>query len=129
MVGCTSVPVTIKHKPRFQIGDCVHMSAMTITAAGEWDSSGHLLEELKIVDIIYTEQMNKYMADNLHATHFYKVQILSSWKKQSPEYEKLLETARFVIPMQDLDGYRYATVFWELPENATLGCNSYSEKQ
>lgn len=131
LAGCTTaqIPVEIKHKPRFQIGDCVNMSAMTMTAAGEWNSTGHILDSFKIVDIVYTEQMNKYMAENLHATHFYKVEIVAGWKKQSPEYEEVLRETRFVIPMQDLDGFRYATVFWELPENATLGCNDYSEKK
>lgn len=108
LVGCA-------HKPKYSAGDCVAMDAMTITFDGGWDSSGYRLSDFKILEIIKTEKMNKYMAKHIHAKMYYKIKVLEDPR---PEGD-------YVIPVEDLDNFRYAHRYWR-PEGYNHDkCNSY----
>ena len=111
------------NNPKYKIGDCIRMSAMTIDENGEWDSSGHELGAFKIVGIVHTEKMNKYIAKRMHATDYYKIQMVSDFGEEKPYFKN----DRFVIPIQDLDNFRYASLWWELPENVKYSCNPYEK--
>lgn len=117
-----------QHTPRFRAGDCVDLGAMTITEKGEWDSSGYTFGEMQIIEVIHTTKMDTYMAERLHARNFYKIRISPPYKSSEEQY-KYLKTSTFVIPVEDLDHWRYADKFWELPENNTRNCNSYSTEK
>lgn len=121
MIGCTSIPKKATSVPKYKVGDCVGMTAMSITEKGEWDSSGYRLGEFKILEIIKTEKMNTYMATRLHANEFYKIQMIEN------KYSKDTRNT-YVIPVTDLDSYRYASVFW-YPEIVRDGktCNAYPQ--
>lgn len=108
-------------KPKYRVGDCVNISVMTITKSGEWNSSGYYFGRIKILDIIKTDKMNKYMAERLHAFEFYKIKVL----EEGNEYAKKTE---FVIPIKDLDGLRYSDVGWQSPEYNVDKCNDYSNE-
>ncbi len=107
---------------KYRKGDCVSMEAMRITDEGGWDSSGWNLASFQIIDIIETDKMNTYMADHLHGKRYYKIQMreLEKYKKN----EKL----NFVIPMEDLDKFRYSGISWPLDTaNDKYKCNRYRE--
>lgn len=112
LVGCSSAP-------KFRAGDCIDITAMTITDKGEWNSSGFGLGYIQVVDVIETDKINRYMAKPLHARVYYKIRILDFFDEKIKDIDK----NRYVIPVSDLDGFRYAGKFWELPENNRYNCN------
>lgn len=124
LTGCISVKIKDARSAQYKVGDCIDMHAMTITDKGEWDSSGHQLGAFKILEIIHTDKMNTYMAERFHAHDFYKIKILPGFGEDKAYYKN----TTFVIPIEDLDSYRYAGVFWQLPDQNTYHCNEYPQE-
>lgn len=111
LIGCA-------HTPKYKINDCVHIMAMIVDKNGEWHSSGKALGEFKILDIVKSTKQNKWMADRLHSNHLYILKDLD-WDTTTRIKDNL------ILPVEDLDKFRYASVFWETPLNNTLNCNTY----
>lgn len=109
---------------KYRAGDCIDMTFMHMTKDGGWDSSGYLAAQFKILEVVSTEKMNTYMAERLHAKTFYKIQILDL----TSDVAKYHKGKTYVIPVQDLDAFRYASVFW-FHEGTRDGvtCNSYDK--
>lgn len=112
LCGCSTAP-------KYRKGDCVSMEAMYMSDSMEWNSTGHELGMFKVVDVVETDKMNRFMADRLHANKYYKIKFfnknLDGWTKDT-----------YAVPVEDLDSFRYASVFWY--PNITSNkddCNSY----
>jgi hypothetical protein len=120
MAGCATAPKA--YVPKHRSGDCVGMTAMTMTKDGGWDSTGYDIVNFQIVDVVTTDKMNIYMAKRLHAKVYYKISIIED------KYEKFGNKGLYVIPAEDVDNFRYASVMW-YPEGTRNGvtCNSYSK--
>jgi hypothetical protein len=103
---------------KYNIGDCVDMTVMHVDDEMNWDSSGHELGEFKIVGRKYTNRVNRYMNSRLHSNHFYLIKLIN-------HDTRTVGKETYVIPVEDLDQFRYASVFWEIEAEGPLGCNSY----
>jgi hypothetical protein len=105
------------HVPAYKVGDCISMTAMAVNDRLEWDSTGHMLGSFKVVDIVKTTEPNRYMADRLHSDRFYVVNLINMSKES-------FGTQKYIIPIEDLDSFRYADVFWD-SSYTHFGCNKY----
>lgn len=104
---------------KYKIGDCVDLIAFK-TDGDKMLSRGKLLGQFQIVGIS-TSIKNEYMHERFNASKHYVLRDLDI-----QEQNKLKGT--FIIPVDDLDKFRYADVFW-YHEGTRDGvtCNSYSK--
>lgn len=104
--------------PKYNVGDCVDMTVMDIDNNDVWTSSGYLLGTFKIIDILNSNKPNTWMAEHYHANQFYVVKMIDIDTKK-------FKDGRSVIPVEDLDHFRYADGFWQLDGENNFNCNKY----
>lgn len=109
LIGCTTAP---KYKP----GDCVGITAMRITDAGEWNSYGVMLGDFRIKEVRKGHLFSKYIEKSRRTDHFYIVEV---WDRVNGAWY----SDTYVFPVEDLDNLKYAFQWWD-STFTDFGCKS-----
>ena len=123
MVACAS-------GPKYKVGDCVNMAALGIDEDGLWNSAGYHLGAFKVISYyvppqpVYTPRSfpEGFYRPRFQGRTHYVVRMIDFRTGE-------MKGDDYIIPISDLDNFRYADVFWELPEEVKYRCNRYEKSK
>lgn len=126
LVGCATAPKPVV--PKYKVGDCVLVGTMSIMADGdnphEMGSRGLIMGDFKVLAILDMKP-SKYMNDRFNADKVYLLKNFPSDEEVKKLGYKSYED--LIIPVVELDGWRYAEKGWEWEKDGPKQCSRYRE--